>query len=104
MDSKCTYIIGFDIHDNDQLRDIFVKSIKEELKAEMINQSCYKLKLTDAVGVVKLNLTKIIDKCTQQCGAFKSDDFIKLYCSALADCKTNFRHSINEYNIDLNYE
>ena len=41
MDTKCTYIIGFDICDNDQLRKTFVKKLEDASG----------FKITDAAGL-----------------------------------------------------
>ena len=78
MDAKCTYIIGFDIYGNDELRNSFVQKLEDEFNAQRINQSCYNF------------------------GHFCSDDFVKLYCSAYkVDYKTKYKSEIYEYNINL---
>lgn len=102
MNSRCIYIIGFDIHDNDQLRDAIVQILLEDLKAEKINQSCYKTNLHKSVVEMQDLLSKKCKECATINGNFNSDDFVKLYCSAyLADCKTEYKFEMYEYIIDL---
>lgn len=102
MDSRCIYIIGFDIHDNSPLRDAIVQTLQEDLKAEKINQSCYKTNLNKSVVEMQDWLSKKCKECATIKGEFNSADFVKLYCSAyLADCKTEHKFEMYEYNIDL---
>lgn len=102
MCSKCTYIIGFDICDNDQLRDAIVQALLEDLKAVKINQSCYKTNLNRNIGDMRKLLSDICRKCAINNGFFKLEDFVKLYCAAyMADCKTEHKFEMNEYIIDL---
>ena len=102
MDSKCTYIIGFDICDNDPLRDAFVQKMKEELNAQRINQSCYKVNLDKNVSEMQDCLLSICKTCASEYGKFHESDFVKLYCSAyLADYHAVNKHEIYEYNINL---
>ena len=102
MDSKCTYIIGFDICDNDPLRDAFVQKLKEELNAQRINQSCYKVNLDKTVSEMQDCLLSICKTCASEYGKFHESDFVKLYCSAyLADYHAVNKHEIYEYNINL---
>lgn len=103
MNSKCTYIIGFDIHDNDQLRDAIVQTLLDDLKAEKINQSCYKINSNKNVGEMQDWLSKKCKECATINGEFNSEDFVKLYCSAyLADCRTEHKFEMYEYIIDPN--
>ncbi len=102
MDSKCTYIIGFDICDNDPLRDAFVQKLKEELNAQRINQSCYKVNLDKRVSEMQDRLLSICKTCVSDCEKFNKNDFVKLYCSACcADYHAVNKHEIYEYNIKL---
>jgi hypothetical protein len=102
MDSRCTYIIGFDILDNDQLRDAIVQTLLKDLKAEKINQSCYKTNSNKNVVEMQDWLSKKCKECATISGEFNSEDFVKLYCSAyLSDCKTEHKHEMYEYVIDL---
>ena len=102
MDSKCTYIRGFDICDNDPLRDAFVQKLKEELNAQRINQSCYKVNLDKNVSEMQDCLLSICKTCASEYGKFHESDFVKLYCSAyLADYHAVNKHEIYEYNINL---
>ena len=102
MDSKCTYIIGFDICDNDPLRDAFVQKLKEELNAQRINQSCYKVNIDKNVSEMQDCLLLICKTCASEYGKFHESDFVKLYCSAyLADYHAVNKHEIYEYNINL---
>lgn len=102
MDSRCTYIIGFDIHNNDELRNNFVRILKEELKAEIINQSCYKMCSNISVVAMQDRLAKLCKECSTNYGQFNQDDFVKLYCAACnADYNTEHKFDIYEYNINI---
>lgn len=102
MDAKCTYIIGFDIYGNDELRNSFVQKLEDEFNAQRINQSCYKIDSSMSVSEMQDCLNRIYKDSMKECGEFSQDDFIKLYCSAYkADCKTEYRYEIYEYNINL---
>ena len=102
MDSKCTYIIGFDICDNDPLRDAFVQKLKEELNAQRINQSCYKMCSNISVVAMQDRLAKLCKDCSTNYGQFNQDDFVKLYCAACnADYNTEHKFDICEYNINI---
>ena len=102
MDTKCTYIIGFDICDNDQLRKTFVKKLEDELEAQNINQSCYKVNSNKSVSEMQDCLSVICRTCVSVCGKFHENDFVKMYCSAYkADYNTEHRYEIYEYNINL---
>lgn len=101
MHSKCIYIIGFDIHDN-KLRETFVENIKDEFKAEMINQSCYKTDYDSSISIMQDRLSTICKLCVTNDSKFEVDDFVKLYCSAYqADYNTEYKHVIYEYYIEL---
>ena len=78
-DSKCLYIIGFDIHDNDGLREFFVECLDKNFHIERINQSCYKCKSDIPLRDFKTSLSGIIKDCIKQCGSFHEEDFIKLF-------------------------
>lgn len=102
MDSRCTYIVGFDIHNNDELRNNFVRILKEKLNAEVINQSCYKIHLTISIIAMQDRLTKLCKDCVTNYGQFNKNDFVKLYCAAYnADYNTEHKSSIYEYNINI---
>ena len=102
MDARCTYIIGFDICGNDPLRNAFVQKLEDEFNAQRINQSCYKIDSSMSVSEMQNFLHRICKDCSDDFGHFCSDDFVKLYCSAYkADCKTEYRYEIYEYNINL---
>ena len=101
-DSKCLYIIGFDIHDNDGLREFFVECLDKNFHIERINQSCYKCKSDIPLRDFKTSLSGIIKDCIKQCGSFHEEDFIKLYCTAIqADFNAKDKHQIYEYNIEI---
>ena len=102
MDAKCTYIIGFDIYGNDELRNSFVQKLEDEFNAQRINQSCYKVDSTKNVSEMQNFLHRICKDCSDDFGHFCSDDFVKLYCSAYkVDYKTKYKSEIYEYNINL---
>lgn len=102
MDARCNYIIGFDICDNDILRKTFIEKLQNELKAERVNQSCYKIITSEDIRKMQDYLSAICKTCAEDCGAFQENDFVKLYCSAyLADNNTIYKYDIYEYNINL---